>query len=243
MQERSEPLPENAENHIRIKPAFYNPRYYYLNKLLFWVEWAIKNYLAPLTKDKKIKLLDFGCGTKPYTPLFKKYPIDYIGADLSWNPHADIYIENQRVQSPDNEYDALISTQVLEHVEDYNLYLQEAYRILKNDGMLVLSTHGYWMYHPDPTDFWRWTSAGLKKIITEQGFEIIAFKGILGRASMGMQLVQDGILFKIPQWSRPILACIMQPLVWLFDKISSQKARDNDACTYLVIAKKIRKDI
>lgn len=238
MQERKEKLPENSENHIRLKPAIYNPRFYYLRKLRQAVEWAVDTYIKPQNEKQKVRLIDLGCGTKPYISLFQKHNIEYLGADIDWNPHADIYIKNQRVESEDAQFDALVSTQVLEHVDDYQAYLKEANRLLKDHGILLLTTHGYWMYHPDPTDFWRWTSAGLKKIVSEQGFEVVDFQGILGRASMGMQLVQDGILFKIPKFLRPLWALWMQPQIWFFDKLSSQKARNEDACTYIVIARK-----
>ncbi|MCY1307120.1 hypothetical protein D9M70_570220 [compost metagenome] len=94
------------------------------------------------------------------------------------------------------------------------------------------------MYHPDPTDYWRWTSSGLKKVIGEAGFEVTYFSGILGRAAMGMQLVQDGLLFKFPRFTRPLFALFFQPQIWLLDQLSSQNSRDTDACTYILVAEK-----
>ena len=128
---------------------------------------------------------------------------------------------------------------MLEHVVNPNAYLIEANRVLKTGGKLILSTHGYWMFHPDPTDFWRWTSTGLQKIVKEAGFEIIYFKGIIGRSAMGLQLFQDGILFKLPKFLRPVLAIIMQPLIIFFDKTTAQETRDKDACTFILVATKI----
>ena len=138
----------------------------------------------------------------------------------------------------DASVDLVLSTQVLEHVENPVFYLTEALRILKPGGKLIISTHGYWMFHPDPTDYWRWTSAGLNKIITERGFEIKYFNGIIGRAAMGLQLLQDGFLFKLPTFLRPVLAGIFQPLIYLFDKTTSQSSKDRDACTFVIVAEK-----
>jgi hypothetical protein len=110
---------------------------------------------------------------------------------------------------------------------------------LNKDGLLIISTHGYWLYHPHPTDYWRWTSAGLKKIISRNGFEIIYFKGLMSRAATGLNLFQDGIIFKLPKFLRPLFAFIMQILVSLFDKISRQETNDIDAAVYMIVARKI----
>lgn len=240
-EQRKEAIPEKSENHSRIKPNIFHPRRFYLKKLLSLVSWANNSYVKPIAQKQNIQLVDYGCGTKPYLSVFKHDNIAYQGVDIDWNPHADIYIENGRINLPDNSVDVVLSTQVLEHVEDYNQYLKEAYRILKKDGLLLLTTHGYWMYHPDPTDFWRWTSAGLKKIVQDNDFEVVAFKGIIGRASMGLHLFQDGILFKLPKFLRGLWSFFMQFWIMIFDKITSQASRDEDGCTYLVVARKIDK--
>src|SRR3546814_1646938 len=97
------------------------------------------------------------------------------------------------VCSSDLEYaDIVLSNQVLEHVDSPQGYLEEARRLMKPDGVLLLSTHGYWFYHPTPNDYWRWTSAGLRKTMEASGFEIVEFTGIMGLISSGLQLFQDG---------------------------------------------------
>ncbi|KAA9355117.1 MULTISPECIES: class I SAM-dependent methyltransferase [Larkinella] len=237
---RAEAMPDDPSEHYRIKPPLTNPRRYYLIKLRELVQYARTTFIDPLTKTGRIKLADYGCGTKPYVSLFPPEQVQYIGIDLDWNPHADVYIgSDSRIGMDDAQVDVVLSTQVLEHVEDPEGYLQEACRILKPGGLLLLTTHGYWMYHPDPTDYWRWTSAGLQKIVARNGFEIVSFRGIIGRSAMGLQLFQDGFLFKIPRWLWPPFALIMQASISLFDKTTSQETKDKDACTYLVVGRKL----
>lgn len=224
---------------FRLNPNFWgslNSRYYYLKQLRKAIEEVISSYI----KDKNIKKIgDFGCGNKPYLPIIEPYVETYLGLDLDINPNADLTIQpSGLVNIGDRHFDAIISTQVLEHVIEPKSYLQEAHRILANDGTLIITTHGYWMYHPDPTDYWRWTSSGLRKIIEESGFEIIHFKGIIGRSAMGLQLFQDGIIFKLPKYLKFIFSSFMQIFIYLFDQISSQSAKDKDACTYIVVARK-----
>ena len=108
-------------------------------------------------------LVDYGCGNKPYADLFRSKFTHYMGADLPGNAHAELIVGAEgQLPVDDESVDCVFSSQVLEHVADPRIYLGEAHRILRPGGSLVLSTHGVWPYHPDPTDHWRWTIAGLQ---------------------------------------------------------------------------------
>lgn len=230
-------IKEREEGIERLYPPLLSPRYYYLIKLRQQIETVTKQFLS---KEASLRLADYGCGNMPYEPLVAPFVKEYIGIDLAENPRASIHISPLgKIDLADHQMDVVLSTQVLEHVEDPLFYLGEAQRILKPGGLLILSTHGYWMFHPDPTDYWRWTSTGLRKIITQNGFEVQYFRGIIGRSAMGLQLFQDGLLFKIPAFLRPVLALFLQPLIALFDRTTSQETKDRDACTFVVVARKV----
>ena len=224
----------------RLYPSIFGrmaTRYYYLRQLRQAIEDVIRDFVA--RDSRSLTLADYGCGNRPYESLVAPYVHKYIGIDLPGNKVADILISPEgRIELPDEALDVVLSTQALEHVVNPTEYLKEALRVLKTDGQLILSTHGYWMFHPDPTDFWRWTSTGLKKVVTDAGFEVIHFRGIIGRSAMGLQLFQDGFTFALPPFLRPVLAIIFQPLIYLFDQIPSQGGKDKDACTYILVAKK-----
>jgi SAM-dependent methyltransferase len=224
----------------RLYPSIFGrmaTRYYYLRQLRQAIEIVIAKYVA--NSPVKLVLADYGCGNKPYESLIEPFVEKYIGIDLPLNPIADIHITPEgTIALPEENLDVVLSTQALEHVVNPMFYLSEAHRVLKKDGLLILSTHGYWMFHPDPTDFWRWTSTGLQKIVTESGFEVVYFTGIIGRAAMGLQLFQDAFTFSLPKAMRPVLALVMQPLIFFFDKIERQKVKDKDACTFILVARK-----
>lgn len=224
----------------RLKPSIFNPRWYPLTLTTRQIIKIIELYF---TNSKKSHLVDFGCGDMPYKELFEPVVDKYIGLDLAYNPLAELYISpNGQIQIDDNFTDVVLSTQVLEHVENPQEYLSESFRILKDNGILVLSTHGYWIYHPTPHDYWRWTSAGLQKIIKQAGFEIIYFKGLVSRPAFGIQLLQDSLLFKIPKFLEPLLAFPFQILIFLFDKLlASQKSRDVDASIFIVVCRAKKK--
>lgn len=220
----------------RTNPTIFNARYFHLRELKKCTLVAIQNYIK---NNPGGVLVDYGCGSMPYKDYFKPYVSRYIGADISENKAADIYLTEGKLSLPDNYADILLSTQVLEHVLDPGLYLKESFRILKKGGLLLLSTHGIWRYHPDPTDYWRWTGAGLKKILTDNGFDVVDTYGVMGLASMGLLLFQDAFLYKIPGFVKVVFVPIMQIQMMLFDKVNTKRNKMKDAGVFLMVAKKI----
>jgi SAM-dependent methyltransferase len=115
-------------------------------------------------------VLDVGCGAKPYRSLFAG---PYVGMD-SGNGHGapDAVAAAEHLPVGDASVDVVLSTQNLEHVESPVLTLTELRRVLRPGGTLLLSTHGVWVHHPDPHDYWRWTEEGLRRAIEDQGFAV-----------------------------------------------------------------------
>ncbi len=220
----------------RLHPTIFHPRYIVLSKLR---NETLKRIEQLTANNKQLILVDFGCGDMPYRPLIEPMVGKYLGVDLEMNPKAEHHIDfDSKTTLPDNYADIVLSNQVLEHVDTPQGYLTEAMRILKPGGYIILTTHGYWFYHPTPNDYWRWTGAGLRKTVEAEGYEIKSFEGILGLTASGLQLFQDGILFKLPKFLFPVWSVIMQGLIWLFDKLHSQPQRNRDGALYVVVAQK-----
>lgn len=220
----------------RLNPTLFSPRYVHLSKLRD----ATLYSLSEITKNNTSQLLvDFGCGDMPYRTVIEPMVGKYLGVDLSLNPMAEHFIDfDSKTTLPDNYCDIILSNQVLEHVDSPAGYLEEAYRILKPGGSMILTTHGYWYYHPTPNDYWRWTSAGLRKTIEKEQFLIQSFFGIMGLAASGVQLFQDAIINKLPRLLVAPISLIMQSLIILFDGIHNQQQRNRDASLYVVVATK-----
>jgi len=220
----------------RLNPNIFHPRYVHLTQLRDATIQKIEELTA---NNKELLLVDFGCGDMPYRSVIEPHVGIYLGVDLEMNPKADHHIGfDSKTTLPDNYCDIILSNQVLEHVDTPSGYLQEALRILKPGGSIILTTHGYWYYHPTPNDYWRWTSAGLRKTVEDESFKVTSFFGIMGLAASGLQLLQDAIINKLPKFLRPPFAFIMQLKIMLFNKINSQTQRDRDASLYIVLAQK-----
>jgi hypothetical protein len=92
------------------------------------------------------------------------------------------------------------------------------------------------MYHPDPTDFWRWTCEGLRKEIEQAGFRIERIRGVINLAASGLQLFQDGVSARIPSQLRPLFFWIINRAMAIVDKVGDAEARNHNACVFLIRA-------
>jgi SAM-dependent methyltransferase len=113
------------------------------------------------------RVLDVGCGLKPYEPLFAPYAAAYIGVDTVENPFAELRGSVEALPVEDGSFDVVLCNQVLEHCDDPQLAVSELRRVTAAGGRVLASTHGVMPYHPSPTDYWRWTHAGLEKLFTD----------------------------------------------------------------------------
>jgi SAM-dependent methyltransferase len=129
--------------------------------------------LEQLRTESALSMLDYGCGGSPYRSLFPN--ADYKRADFLQKDGDTLdYIldKNSRVNEKGETFDFILSTQVLEHVDDPHGYIQECYRLLKKGGRLYITTHGSYPDHGCPYDYYRWTADGLARILQSVGFEI-----------------------------------------------------------------------
>ncbi|MBW8792225.1 MAG: methyltransferase domain-containing protein [Streptomyces sp.] len=181
-------------------------------------------------------VLDYGSATSPYRALFPG-EVSYLAADLPGNALADLELRpDGTVPLPDHSCDVVLSTQVLEHVEDPDLYVAECARLLNDTGSLVLSTHGIMYYHRDPEDYWRWTMAGLTRLLSRHGLDVVERRGVLGLPATGLQLFQDGLYHSLPRPARPLFALLMQLLVKVADRRSTAQAREENGMVIAVRA-------
>lgn len=182
-------------------------------------------------------VLDFGCADQPYRAQLGA--VDYVGADLPGNAAAAAHIaEDGRLPLADGSFDAILSTQVLEHVADPAVYLDECARLLKPGARLLLSTHGLMVWHPDPVDYWRWTGQGLRLQIERAGLRVIDLSGVMGLAATGVQLFQDGLFPRVPTRLRNLFTRLMQGLIAWCDRRETASTLANNALVFVVLAEK-----
>lgn len=123
------------------------------------------------------RLLDVGCGEKPYKGILFPQVNSYIGIDLPQTLHAqceaDAFANAHRLPFKKEAFDMVLCLEVLEHVESPLDVLREIYAVLRKGGVLVLSAPQNYCLHNDPADFYRFTRQGLVELVGNQaGFTI-----------------------------------------------------------------------
>lgn len=137
-----------------------------------------------LTGKQNLNILDVGCGQKPFYPFLKPFAKAYIGTDvIKDSPLVDKVCPAEQLDIEDEWADVVLCLSVLEHVNDPMLAVKELFRVVKNDGVVFVSTHGYFPWHPYPQDHWRWTQTGLPLLFKKYGgfksVELFATRGTL----------------------------------------------------------------
>ena len=184
------------------------------------------------------RVLDFGCGSRPYEPWFAAAGALYHGADIEGQAEVRV-ADSGQLEAPDAQFDIVASFQVIEHVWDVGRYLREARRVLRDDGRLLLSTHGAWPYHPHPGDFRRWTAEGLRREVSAQGFELIRMRPVVGPlawTTVFRNLGLSRLLRRVPVAGAPLAAAAAIALnawAWFEDCLTPASVAANNACVYL----------
>lgn len=124
-------------------------------------------------------VLDVGAGEAPYRELFDH--CEYLTSD--WEQSGHERAADSRIVTPadgltlaDASVDAVLMTQVLEHLPEPGAALQEAARVLRPGGGIFLTVPFVWELHELPFDFWRYTPSSLEHLLIAAGFGKIEIK-------------------------------------------------------------------
>jgi SAM-dependent methyltransferase len=121
-------------------------------------------------------LLDVGCGTMPYRHLFPQ-SVPYEGLEISQerqlhNPLVTFFYDGTTFPLQDNQYSAILCSEVLEHSFVPEILLSECHRVLRPGGALLLTVPFLWPEHEQPWDSQRFTSFGLRQRLLQAGFTV-----------------------------------------------------------------------
>lgn len=214
----------------------------------------IKNLLIYHIHDNQLKyyaekylkgrMIDIGCGQKPYKDLLAPYITEHIGVDHEYTTHnkmnIDLFGSAYSIPADNNSFDSAICTAVLEHLEEPELALQECYRTLKPGGVAVYSVPFIWPVHEEPRDFFRYSRYGLEYLFQKVGFEVVELKALSGFwVTFGQLLVYNLYRFNCGPlkwfWIIKFLCLLIQGFAYCLEKLDKE-----ENCTWMniVVARK-----
>jgi SAM-dependent methyltransferase len=154
------------------------------------------------------RLLDVGCGNKPYRSFFKNVR-SYIGLDYpvtkaiqDFQARPEIFGDARQLPFSQGSFDAVLCAQVLEHVNQPGLVMAETGRVLKPGGCEILSVPFIYNVHVGPHDFFRFSPFGISELVERAGLKVksIRYQGGIGTAVV--QLLHNWIFSGLARLSR-----------------------------------------
>ncbi|MDP2090198.1 MAG: class I SAM-dependent methyltransferase [Candidatus Gracilibacteria bacterium] len=123
------------------------------------------------------KVLDFGCGEKPYKSILNFD--EYVGVDFKSSGHdnsqneVDFFWDGKILPFENDTFDSIISTEVFEHIFNIDEVLLELNRVLKKGGKIVITIPFVIHEHESPYDYARYTHFGLSSLLENHGFSVL----------------------------------------------------------------------
>lgn len=214
----------------------------------------LKNLLISNIHDRELarcgaeylrgRLIDIGCGTKPYAKMLAPFVSEHVGVDHEGTLHnksnIDIFGTAYEIPVDDASFDSAVCTAVLEHLEEPELALKECFRVLKPGAYAVYSVPFIWHLHEEPRDFYRFSPFGLKYLFEKTGFEVVELKALAGFwITFGQMFIYYLYRFNRGpiKWLRIIeaLSLLIQGIACVFDKIDRA---GNWSWMHLVVVRK-----
>lgn len=164
----------------QFQPVSNTPPLGFLGKLKFYGRMLLDLQILTIFKDVKKHLpyykgnvLDIGCGQSPYRFLLNPAETKYAGIDVveagsfGYNNPDVISFDGKNIPFENEKFDAVICTEVLEHVEEYQYLINEIYRTTKKDADIIVTIPWSARYHYIPYDYFRYTPSSLKTMFSK----------------------------------------------------------------------------
>ena len=153
-----------------------------LAKTPFHPQWLVSGrggklltYLRDI--DEGSVVLDIGCFDKWPKAFIPKscvyYGLDYYETAKNWYETVpDLYGDALQLPLQNESINAILLLDVLEHIPNSDILLEEAKRTLTPGGALIMQVPFLYPLHDEPRDFFRITAHGFKALAQAHGFTV-----------------------------------------------------------------------
>jgi len=140
-------------------------------------------------------------------PLFKG--MDYIGTDMEPGKGVDMVLDLERIDLPSRSVGLALCLDTLEHVKKPEKAVRELHKILRKDGVLVISSVMNFPIHNYPSDYWRFTPMAFELLLSKFSSSFVTWQGdntfphtVIGIGFKGDLKVDKGFEREHDKWSK-----------------------------------------
>lgn len=108
-------------------------------------------------------------------PLFAEK--EYVGVDMRHGIGVDQILNLHEIDLPPESVGTILCMDTLEHVEYPHRALEEIHRVLKPNGIAVISSVMYYPIHDYPYDYWRFTPEAFRSLLKPFADSFIGYVG------------------------------------------------------------------
>jgi SAM-dependent methyltransferase len=182
----------------------------------------VAHFLARNRDCFKGDLLDNGCGNAPFAEWYRPLVDRVVKLDAAPIPSVDVVAFSDALPFADGSFDTILATEIFDHVTDAERAADDAYRVLRPGGHLVVTVPYMYPTHEAPYDFRRFTHFGLQSLLERHGFEVISvdakggpvlmlahfallaiaqFVDLVGKVLLRGRYATDLNVFRVPLWA------------------------------------------
>src|SRR4051812_26833058 len=189
-----------------------------------------REHLGALAEDAGGRVLDVGCAAGDprahLAPGSQYIGLDYYATASAWyGTLPEVYGDAARLPFGDATFDAVLLLDVLEHLPDAAGAMQEACRVLRPGGRLVLQVPFLYPLHDAPLDFQRWTVPGLERLVQGAGLSVSRTQALGSSLETAALLANLGaskaVLDWAQRWNPLALLGIALPFFVLFGNVAA----------------------
>jgi SAM-dependent methyltransferase len=117
-------------------------------------------------------------GQEPMANLRSLFPgREYLGVDVRPGPGVDCVADVESLPQADGSVGTVIAMSTFEHVRRFWRGFDEVYRVLRPDGVLLVSCPFYFHIHSYPSDYWRFTPEAFEVLLEGYPSRILGWHG------------------------------------------------------------------
>lgn len=102
---------------------------------------------------------------------------EYVGADMREGLGVDKVLDLHQIDLPDASVGTVLCLDTLEHVEYPHTAMREIHRILKPNGIAVISSVMFFPIHNYPYDYWRFTPEAFRSLLKPFTSAFVGYAG------------------------------------------------------------------